>query len=59
MREIMEHWWTDTEGEKPEYSEENVAQCQSTYGKSRDDRPKMEPRRRSGFDARKTVSFYI
>jgi hypothetical protein len=27
MHEIMEHWWIDTEGEKPEYSEINLSQC--------------------------------
>jgi len=58
MCEIMEHWWTDNEGEKPEYSEVNLSQCHSVYGKLCNDGLEIEPRRRSGFHARKPVSFH-
>jgi hypothetical protein len=39
----MEHWWNDTDKEKPKYSEKSLSQCQFFNHNSHWDWPRIEP----------------
>jgi hypothetical protein len=42
MTKSMEHWWNDTDREKPKYSEKNLSQCPFVHHKAHMNCPVVE-----------------